>query len=96
MAIERFFKLLHHQFQVNYICKDKSGIFQDKCRCRILYALFKLIIKKLFNYCRVNYYITKISLSMAAAFIKTAQIKVFDRCIFTIITNLKREISAQT
>ena len=58
-------------------------------------TLLKLITIEFFNYYRVNYYIAKISVTMAAALITTMKIKVFDQSIFTIIMYLKK-ISAQT
>ena len=53
-------------------------------------TLLKLITIEFFNYYRVNYYIAKISVTMAAALITTMQIKVFGQSIFTIITYLKK------
>ena len=60
------------------------------------YTLLKLIIRELFSYCRVNYYIAKISGTMATAFIATTQIKVFAQIIFSILTDLKEHKRADT
>ena len=65
-------------------------LFYNLVICKILYIREITCKRRNFVFVTINYYVANISVSMAAAFITTAQIKVFDQSMFSMITEARR------